>query len=174
MVKLHKIEVRSINIILLLQTENNLLRDTVKRLDAKILELREQEVPVPSDNRYFYNIMIFISDKYKEIIIHTIESLENITRSPLTNRLMNNPVLTPSLTLVDRDDIYKILDKNPGHKFLKLNKPVKGKLFMPFKGIVNFRVELKKMYEKVLNEQSATSSASNTEVSKKQTRVSSY
>jgi hypothetical protein len=51
---------------------------------------------------------------------------------------MKKPVLTPSLALVDKKDVFSILDNNPSHPFLKKDKPAKGKVRDSKKLITDF------------------------------------
>ncbi|CAI2386493.1 unnamed protein product [Moneuplotes crassus] len=86
-------------------------------------------------------------DSYYEIVIYGINQLEEITRSYLTKKLMNHPVLTPSLTIVDKQDVFNILDYSPEHPYNRVQEFQKAKIFPPMKSVVDLRYELKRMVE---------------------------
>ena len=118
-----------------------------------------------------HQIMLFLrilTDKIggQEIILHAIQALDNITKSTLTKNLIKKAVLTPSLHLIDKSEIYSILDKNKDHPFLKISKPKKGAIFEPFEGIINLRIELKEMFEKLTDKPQNDTSAANKEADK--------
>lgn len=98
--------------------------------------------------------------------MYAIQALESLTRSSLSKNLIKKPVLTPSLKLIDKSEIYSILEKNPGHPCLKISKPKKGEIFEPFEGIVKLRFKLKEMYEDFKENSKDTSSAPNKEAEK--------
>ena len=66
-----------------------------------------------------------------------------MTRSPLTDVLINEPSLTPSLEVVDKAEISDILDQDPSHIFLVKAKLYKGMIFKPMQKIINIRENLK-------------------------------
>lgn len=93
----------------------------------------------------------------KKIILHAIQVLENLTRSPLTKKLIKEPVLTPSLSLIDKSEIKSVVDTS---------KPVKGTIFKPFEGVVKLRMEMKAMFEQLSENPKNESSAVNKEAEK--------
>ncbi|CAI2386975.1 unnamed protein product [Moneuplotes crassus] len=112
-----------------LQEENSQLKNRIKELLSKG-ESKSQS-----------------SDVYYKIILHAINQLEEVTRSYLTKKLMNYPVLTPSLTIVDKQDVFNILDHKPEHPYNSFKELQKAKTFPPMKSVVDLRYELKRMVE---------------------------
>lgn len=85
-----------------------------------------------------------------DLLNFAIKEIENITRSPLSQKLIFEPVLTPSLHLIDRVEVFDILDKQPGHKFLKKVSPQKDRIFFPIKVLINLRKKLKIETEQII------------------------
>lgn len=121
-------------------------------MDQKIISLQEKISSVPQK-------IECNTDGLIKIILNAIESLEKFTRSPLTNKLINEPVMTPSLAIVDKSDVAQIRDtRNP--QFITKAVPSGEIIYKPFKKFVTLRGTIKHMYEtelKKINEQKAKS-----------------
>jgi len=122
------------------------LQKKIQQLEKSNTNLYEKNVDLSENKDYSSS-----SNAYYDIVMYAMESLNRITKSPLTKELINNPVLTPSLHIVDKGDTFKILDKNKNHPFLKKNNPIKGKTYAQFKEVVTLRKDLKSMIEKQNN-----------------------
>ena len=85
----------------------------------------------------------------EDILIKTVKELDDLTRSVLTDKLINEPSLTPSLEVVDKSEIYSILDKDPNHVFLVKAKLYKGMIYKPMHKMIMIRENLKQRMSKL-------------------------
>jgi len=60
---------------------------------------------------------------------------------------MKNPVLSPSLMVIDKSDIYDLLENNPKHAYMKQKSAEKGKPFFPVLKAVKLRKTVKRMLD---------------------------
>ncbi|CAI2385742.1 unnamed protein product [Moneuplotes crassus] len=125
-------------------------RATIEELKSMVNELEVENSKLTQKNKELSksgSLANKSTDVYYDIATHAIGALEEISKSVLSKKLMKNPVLTPSLAIVDKVDVYAYLDKHPKHPFNKMTKPIKGKIFIPMKKVIDLRCELKSMIE---------------------------
>ncbi|CAI2386538.1 unnamed protein product [Moneuplotes crassus] len=123
---------------------------TIQELRKMVKELQQENSQLTDKNKELLNRVHNedrSGDAYYEIAMHAIKQLEEMTRSYLTKKLMNHPVLTPSLTIVDKKDVFNILDHEPSHPYNRIQKVQKAKIFPPIMKAVQLRAELKRMIE---------------------------
>ena len=86
------------------------------------------------------------------ILTRALNEIENITSSAISpHKPISEPVLTPSHHLVDKEEVSKILNQNPDHKYLKNIQPWEDRIFFPVKMLIKLRNELRHKLKTIKN-----------------------